>query len=240
MNRAQVNEQHTWYKPERLPPAAERTLGEGNLRAATHVARGVHCSNQTLGEREPKTGAERAKLNRLLRIREEMELRDWAGRQGLMVDADGFANQWQEAGQIEGAEHQIYPDDNGFWHKRNDLIFHGTWLEYFHRLALHNWLFPDAAYRFDGFMDVAGVLYAVTAQKSVLAECGATRAHVEREMRKMGFERTGGDDYYSRDLGVIVEDLHDENAVFTPKGSLVIFDPIIYLPKPEMGLAHQR
>ena len=157
-----------------------------------------------------------------------------------MLDADGFTQKWQQAGQIEGAEHQVHPDDHGFWHKRNDLIFHGTWLEYFHRLTLHNWLFPDTAYRFDGFMDVNGVLYAVAAQKSMRAECGASRADVEQEMRKMGFERTGGDDYYSHDLEVLVEDLHDENAVFTPKGSLVIFDPIIYLAKPEMDLPRCR
>ncbi len=157
-----------------------------------------------------------------------MELRDWAARQGLMQAATGFTAKWESAGKIGGAERQVHPED-GCWHKRNDLIFHGTWLEYFHRLALHNWMFPDTAYRFEGLMDVDGMLYAVTSQKSVRAECGATRSDVEVEMTKMGFERTGGDDYYSPDLGVLVEDLHDENAVFTPTGSLVIFDPIIYL-----------
>ena len=48
----------------------------------------------------------------------------------------------------------------------------------------------------------------------------------EEEMAKMGFHRFRGDDYYDPRSLVVVQDLHDENAVISPKGSLIIFDPI--------------
>lgn len=225
------------YQPERLPRAAERAFGEGNLRAAADVARRVHCASAATGATDPETRAQRAELNRQLRYLEEFDLRDWAGQTGLLLSAEEFNRKWHAAGagDLDGAEHQIHPE-NGFWHKRNDLIFHGTWLEYFHRLALHDWLFPDTAYRFEGLMDVDGKLWAVSTQKSVLAERGATRTEVEREMNLMEFDRVSGENYYNSRLGVLVEDLHDENAVITQRGSVVIFDPVIYLAKPEMGL----
>lgn len=30
--------------------------------------------------------------------------------------------------------------------KTNDAIVHGTWLEFFERLAVHDWLFPEVDY----------------------------------------------------------------------------------------------
>ena len=153
-----------------------------------------------------------------------------------MLETTAFDEQWKAAGagELDGAEHQIYPTRDGRWRKRNDLIFHGTWLEYFHRLALHRWLFPDTAYEFEGFMDVNGRLCAVSSQKSIRAAEGAGREAVSEEMRQMGFVSVWGDDYYHPRLGVLVEDLHDENAVIAPTGSLIIFDPVIYLAKAEM------
>ena len=55
-------------------------------------------------------------------------------------------------------------------------------------------------------------------------------------MKQRGFYRRKADNYYNPDLGILVEDLHDENVLVSAKGSLLIFDPVLYLAKPEMGL----
>jgi len=40
-------------------------------------------------------------------------------------------------------------------------------------------------------------------------------------------------DYYKPNAGVVVQDLHDENAVISPMGSLRIFDPVPTMVKQE-------
>ena len=55
-------------------------------------------------------------------------------------------------------------------------------------------------------------------------------------MHKRGFHCRKADNYYSLTLGILVEDLHDENVLVSPKGSLLIFDPVIYVAWPEIGL----
>ncbi len=86
-------------------------------------------------------------------------------------------------------------------------------------------------------MLVGDDLQPVITQKAFLAIRGADRDEVEAEMEWRSFYRRKADNYYSPDLGILVEDLHDENVLVSPKGNLLIFDPVIYLAKPEMGLA---
>ena len=57
----------------------------------------------------------------------------------------------RQGGCIEGGENQIYLA-GALVYKRNNLAFHTSYLEFFERLALHNWLFPDTAYTLIGLM----------------------------------------------------------------------------------------
>lgn len=47
-----------------------------------------------------------------------------------------------------------------------------------------------------------------------------------------GFENTKNHDFYTPELGIILEDLHDEN-VLTKEGVLYFIDTVFYL-KPEV------
>jgi hypothetical protein len=125
---------------------------------------------------------------------------------------------------------------NGLVYKRNNLLYHTSWFEYFHRLVLHNWLFSETQLTFKGLMWVDDELQPVVSQILIEAVRGASQSEVEAEMAQMGFYRRKADNYYNPTLGILVEDLHDENVLVSPKGSLLIFDPVIYLAKPEMGL----
>jgi len=53
---------------------------------------------------------------------------------------------------------------------------------------------------------------------------------VKEVMTNNGFINKKNSDYYSKELGIIVEDLHDEN-VLTNKSVLFFIDTVFYLTK---------
>ncbi|WP_246859667.1 hypothetical protein [Spirosoma sp. KCTC 42546] len=127
---------------------------------------------------------------------------------------------------------------NGVFYKRNNLAFHTSYLEYFERLALHNWLFPDTIYWLEGLMlvvepgDEFPQLRPVLSQKALRAVRGATQNEVEALMNKLGFVRRYEDNYTNADQTLFIEDLHDQNVLVDATGDLLVFDPVIYLTKP--------
>lgn len=124
----------------------------------------------------------------------------WAIDDDLILDADDFTRRWLSSGSIEGGEHQVFLD-GGVVCKRNNLAFHTSYFEYFERLIMHNWLFPDTLYWFEGFIlvsedaDDEPQLRPVITQKALLAARGANRQEVEAEMNRMGFIRRYEDNY---------------------------------------------
>jgi hypothetical protein len=92
----------------------------------------------------------------------------------LRFDGRDFTRRWEEQGRKGETEHAIYFDEPGArWFKLNTLSNHGNWLEYFHRLALHNWLFPEAPLRFEGLTEFDGELLPVVSQPHIILPCGA-------------------------------------------------------------------
>ncbi|GAB3323916.1 hypothetical protein GCM10027299_20620 [Larkinella ripae] len=152
----------------------------------------------------------------------------WAVERDCLHTESLFTAKWKAGGEIEGGEHQLYAEA-GWVYKRNNLIYHTSWLDYFHRLVLHNWLFPETAMQFEGLMEVDSELQAVISQKAIRAVRGATREEVEEEMSNRGFRRLKQDNYRHLLLPILVEDLHDENVLVDSEGDLLIFDPVIYL-----------
>jgi hypothetical protein len=71
-------------------------------------------------------------------------------------------------------------------------------------------------------------LYAVVEQPFVKATEKTDLDEVKRFMLNNGFENTRNNDYFNPDLGVILEDLHDEN-VLTQNGVLCFIDTVFYI-----------
>ena len=129
--------------------------------------------------------------------------------------------------------------------KVNDGTFHGTWLEFFDRLAIHNMLFPDTYYQLIGFTNRQGFygekrLAAIVEQPFITAIRGASFEEVKEDVGKMGFVHMKRNDYYNPDFGIILEDLHDENVLVDKDQHLIYIDPAIFLEQPEMQLAGKR
>lgn len=163
------------------------------------------------------------------------DLRAWAETRGLLLKAREFTQHWLAYGEIEGGEHQVY-QAGGWFYKRNNMAYHSGYLEYLHRVVLHNYLFAETAICFEGLMWYDDLLQPVISQKALAGVRGATRDEVEHEMLLRGFVRRFADNYYNPTLNVLVEDLHDENVLVDADGDLLIFDPVIHIAKPDMKL----
>lgn len=72
------------------------------------------------------------------------------------------------------------------------------------------------------------MLKPVTSQPVIKADRGATEAEVRDYMTRLGFHPYDeyGLNWYNVSNGIVVEDLHDQNAVIDHMGRLVVFDPV--------------
>jgi hypothetical protein len=128
----------------------------------------------------------------------------------------------------EGAEQKVYLKDSESVLKLNDSIYYNSWRDYLYNLLLHNFFFPDTAYDLIGFTKSDGVLYAVVHQSYVSITETTDLEKVKDFLIINGFKNIRNNDYYNPDLGIILEDLHDEN-VLTKNEVLYFIDTVFYL-----------
>jgi len=127
----------------------------------------------------------------------------------------------------EGAEQKVYLKDSRSVIKLNDAIYYLSWVDYFVSLLLNNYFFPDTAYKLLGFFEHEA-LYAVVEQSFISATEQTDLKHIEQFMLSNGFQKSRNYDYFNPELGIILEDLHDEN-VLTRNGVLYFIDTVFYL-----------
>lgn len=127
----------------------------------------------------------------------------------------------------EGAEQKVYIKNEKTVYKLNDSIYYSSWQDYFTNLLLNNYFFPETSYTLVGFCFVDEVLFALVEQPFVKANQPTNLHQVKEFMMANGFENTRNHDYYNSELGIILEDLHDEN-VLTQDGILYFIDTVFY------------
>jgi Serine/Threonine/Tyrosine Kinase found in polyvalent proteins len=130
----------------------------------------------------------------------------------------------------EGAEQKVYIKDDKNVYKLNDSIYYSTWYDYLINLSLNNYFFPETSYTLMGFCFFNDILYALVEQPFVKANQPTDLHKVKEFMNANRFENTRNHDYFNPDLGIILEDLHDEN-VLTQDGVLYFIDTVFYLKK---------
>jgi hypothetical protein len=128
----------------------------------------------------------------------------------------------------EGAEQKVYLSDDNYVLKLNDGIFYTSWEDYLNNLLLHNFFFPDTAYELLGFIINSDVLFAVVKQRFVKATAQTDLQLLKDFLASNGFINSRNNDYYHPQLGIILEDLHDEN-VLTKDGVLHFIDTVFYI-----------
>ena len=93
---------------------------------------------------------------------------------------------------------------------------------------IHNYFFPHLAYELLGFNKRENKLCAVVKQPFVKATQNTDLQNVKEFLTTNGFINKKNNDYFHPDLGIILEDLHDEN-VLTSEGVLQFIDTVFYI-----------
>ncbi len=127
-----------------------------------------------------------------------------------------------------GAEQKVYIKDNHHVIKLNDAIYYESWLDYFNNLLLNNYFFSDTSYQLLGFYLSETNLYAVVKQNFIKSDKATDLSKVKEFLISNGFINTRNHDYYHPELGIILEDLHDEN-VLTCNKILYFIDTVFYI-----------
>ena len=153
---------------------------------------------------------------------ETERLKDWISKNKFWIEVD--VSQYVS----EGAEQKVYLKDSENVLKLNDAIYYLSWKDYLYNLLLHNYFFPDTAYKLIGFTLIGEVLYAVVQQSFVAITNTTDLIQVKRFLNQNGFVNQRNNDYFNPDLGIILEDLHDEN-VLTKNDILYFIDTVFYL-----------
>ena len=127
-----------------------------------------------------------------------------------------------------GAEQKVYLQDNYKVIKLNDGIYYQTWEDYFNNLLLNNYFFPDTSYKLIGFYELVNIVYAVVEQEFIKWDQSTELENVKKFLAENGFLNKKNNDYFHPELGLILEDLHDEN-VLTFQDNLYFIDTVFYL-----------
>jgi hypothetical protein len=191
--------------------------GKGEVRYGT-IIQAITCYLKN-----GKNSSGKIKNQKQVRKQEEESLISFATSNELWVknlDLSKFIS--------SGAEQRVYLDDTKFVIKLNDAIYYELWVDYFHNLLLHNYFFTDTAYEFLGFYTENEKLFVVVKQNFVVSTEVTDLHRVRTFLKANGFLNTRNHDYFNKELGIILEDLHDEN-VLTNNEILYFIDTVFYI-----------
>ena len=128
----------------------------------------------------------------------------------------------------EGAEQKVYRLDDKYVIKLNDTIFYASWKDYFNSLLIHNYFFNSTKYELLGFKIINKKIFAVVKQRFVKADETVDLEQLKSFLEFNNFRNVRNNDYQNDELGLIFEDLHDENVLIN-NGILYFIDTIFYL-----------
>lgn len=182
------------------------------IQAATHYLR------------ESKKASGNAQEFELSKEQEAKKLISWIDLNNLW-----FSEHNENRFFAKGAEQRVYlHSDERYVYKLNDSIFYQFWLDYFHSLLIHNYFFPSTSYELIGFYLENDTLYAVVKQLFIEITETTNIDTVKEFLNSNGFVLKKNNDYNNPELGIILEDLHDEN-VLTNNSILFFIDTVFYL-----------
>lgn len=151
-------------------------------------------------------------------------LKNYAKEMGLWLDCLPSGSEYL----ARGGESKVYLSaDRLNVIKVNDAIYYATWTEYFNSLVIHNLLFPNTGYLLLGFIKSDGNLNAVLRQPFIEGE-QAKLTDINELLTFNGFENTKRQDYYNKEFGLVLEDMHDENVI-ARQDVLFFIDTVFYI-----------
>lgn len=132
-----------------------------------------------------------------------------------------------------GGEAMVYlANDDKHVIKLNEAVYYATWLEFLNSILLHNLIFTNTSYRLLGFTKQDDTLFAVVEQVFIIADAQAELDDIKEFLEFNEFTNIRRNDYENKRLGLILEDMHDENVVVSSE-TLFFIDSVFYTVAPE-------
>ncbi|MBK8144877.1 MAG: hypothetical protein IPK62_07705 [Bacteroidetes bacterium] len=128
----------------------------------------------------------------------------------------------------EGGEAKVFLSlDGTHVIKINDGVYYNTWLDFLNSICIHNLLFPETSYELLGF-SLIDELFAIVKQNFVVSNQDVDLEEVETILNTNGFIKIKNIDYYNQEIGIRLEDIHDENVI-KQNGVYFFIDTVFYL-----------
>ena len=140
----------------------------------------------------------------------------------------------------KGMESEVFLSKDGSKvFKVNDLEFYDTPLDYLNTINKQNELFPEASYNLIGFTrrEDTGNFAFIIEQPFIEAERGATQQEVNKELEKLGFNKSISELIFTKN-NVEILDLHEGNVIVDKLGNIFFIDPVIFVK--EVGQAPKK
>lgn len=212
---------------ERFSPEEQRGFAEGGR---SHVEVSIILS----GENSPSESA--ANANEA----QEESIEKYAKENGIWYDnpTEQLTEKYGEP--IASGEEAIVWDNGDKVVKSQNTLMYGDLQEKLDGITLHNSYFPEAAVRVIGFgRNIEGDFQIIVEQPFVVgADTKVSREQIREYLNRLGFNETDEGHFSNGDT--IIEDVHTGNAILTPKGNIVVIDPIMRLNTPEQGYGGTR
>lgn len=139
-----------------------------------------------------------------------------------------------------GEEAMVWGDEtNGRVIKTQDTFQYPNLQQKLDSISLHNSYFPESRLTVIGFGRNSNGDFQVIVEQPFIQGEKVTLAEIKSQLESVGFEKDENNDNYRND-NVIIEDVHTGNALKTPKGNIVIIDPIMRLNTTEQGYGGNR
>ncbi len=84
------------------------------------------------------------------------------------------------------------------------------------------------SYELKGFINIDSVLKIVLQQKFIISDSAVNLNDVKTFLEHNQFVNKKRNDYYNEELGLILEDMHDENVIMN-SGVMFFIDTVFYV-----------
>lgn len=194
---------------------------------------GAYESAQAIASRVYLASEENARPSDV-RAKEADQLRQFAEANNLILDVAPMDALINEQG-ISGTDNYVYFHNNTHAIKINKFKHAGTFTDLFSNIDLHNRLFPDITYLFEGFVEYQGELSPVFSQEFVENELTDDPKRLEQlaadTLISWGFTRIDGEFPFISTAkfvkgDIVVRDINPKNVAYV-NGKVIFFDPVV-------------
>ncbi len=95
----------------------------------------------------------------------------------------------------------------------NESFYYATCLDFLNSLLIHNLLFNKTLYTLIDFVPDKNCLKAILKQPYIIADYIYYLEEVKELLNYSGFKNTKNSDYYNKEFGLILENIHNENII---------------------------